>query len=183
MSGATVQGTRQWQTARVVAEEDELLTDYKPADLTAAVLAKGIRVKPATAIMVRAIGKDTDGDTAVLHVTGFMDPSKLNCGPGQRLWIGTITLGARSIATFIPLNDGKWGAAATWFEADTWASTTDSAGATEIVTTDQESCLLLPTLGYDFLLFEVRDIGGVGEMTEIGFIWRPIAYERVIRTF
>ncbi len=194
----SIQGYRQWQTARVITTEDTLLTDYKPADVTAAVFAKMISVHPATAIMLRVLGKDTDNDSAELVISGWMAKEEpKGVGPGHRLWRGKIQLGSKSWAG-VPLDDGMWGASATWFEVDIWDDTTSAADYDMVEATvlgfdavapsstrlsdpiaNQESCLLLPTLGYSHLLLEIRDIGGAGEMTEIGLLWRPVDFERV----
>lgn len=179
-------GFLQWQTWRIVASDDTLLTDYKPADLTAAVKAKTIGVYPATAIIVRAFGKDTDNDSATVVISGWMDVGlKKGGGPGQRLWRGQLLCGSKSFS-HAPLNDGKWGAAATWFDVDTWnegaTSGYDLAGASRLEIANQECALILPTLGYTHLLVEVTDLDGANEMTEIGFVWRPVRIGEVIRS-
>jgi hypothetical protein len=90
--------------------------------------------------------------------------------------------------------DGKWGAAATWFEADTWDSSTaatdyDMVQSTRLDATvatilpdqiiNQEAVLLLPTLGYTNLLIEIL----LTATAEFGVIYRPIAYEKVFTSF
>lgn len=178
-------GIKQWQTARApVTSDDTLLTDYKPADAAAA-LVRMIAVHPATAIALRVLGKDTDGDDATLTISGWMDPGRSGQGPGQRIYTAVVTLGSKSWSG-IPLDDhNRWGAAAaTWFEADTFTAVTDhdpmSIPVIEIP--NKEACLLIPTLGYTHLLLEITDLGGVGEMTECGLIYRQIDFESVFRT-
>ena len=185
-------GITQWQTWRLVSTDDTFLTDYKAADVTDAVKKKMIGIYPATAIIIRAFGKDTNADDATVVISAWMDISKpKGGGPGHRLWRGSLICGSKSYS-HAPLGDGKWGSADTWFDVDTFnvaaAGGYDMAGATRLDsvfvggTADQESVLLLPTLGYTHLLIEVIDLGGAAEMTEIGFIWRPIRIGEVIRS-
>lgn len=182
---------KQWQTARVVddATEDTILTAYKPSDITATIKnTKMISIHPATAIMLRAWGKDTDNDTATVTISGwFHQPqsgSSQIFSPGHVLWKGTVTLGARSMSSTIPIEDGKWGAAATWFEVDTWTSSADPVGATAILTADHGGVLLLPTLGYTHLLFEFTNKDGTGtEMSALGIAWYPIRFQELVKTF
>lgn len=180
-------GALQWQTWRIAATEDTLLTDYKPADITTvAVKKKMIGVYPASAIIIKAFGKDTDGDSATVVISGWMDQGRAKGGgPGQRLWRGQLLCGSKSFS-HIPLGDEHWGAAATWFDVDTWdegaASGYDIAGASRLEVANQECALILPTLGYTHLLLEVRDLDSANEMTEIGFIWRPVRIGEVVRS-
>lgn len=182
---------KQWQTARVItsaATEDTLLTDYKPSDVTTLdASGKMISVHPATAVMLRAWGTNTDNDTCTLTVSGwFRQPSQGGSNlfsPGQRLWKGTLTLGAKSMASTIPIEDGKW-PSATWFEVDTWTATSDPTGATSIATADHASVLLLPTLGYSHLMFEITDKDGTStEMSTVGIAWYPIRFQELVKTF
>lgn len=178
-------GIKQWQTARApITSDDTFLTDYKPADAAGA-LARMISVHPATGVALRILGKDTDADDATIAISGWMAPDRTGTGPGQRLWEGVVTLGSKSWSG-IPLDDhDKWGAAAaTWFEVDTYTLTADhdpmSIPIIEIP--NKEACILVPTLGYTHLLLEIKDLGGVGEMTECGIIYRQVDFESVFRT-
>lgn len=170
----TTQGFQQWQTMRYVTAEDTALTDYKPADVTATVKGKMTSVHPATVIAVRFLGKGDENDTAIVLFSGWMHPDRTHGpGPGHRFYKATVIMGSKSWAG-IPLTDGAWGASATWREADTITSSVDHTGAQELVTANQESILLLPTLGYSHLLLEVLDIGvEATEVTTLGVMWRP----------
>lgn len=199
----SIQGLKQWQTARApITTEDTPLTDYKPSDFTDAVQQKSISVHPATAVILRVLGKDADNDTIVLIVSGWMDPnSEKGPGPGHRLWRGEVKLGSKSWAD-VPLGDGKW-VTGTWQEADTYDFFTDAAdydmvGATVLdavqapdLIINQEACLILPTLGYSHLLLEILNMNAAGEMTEVGILWRQLDFanlnlnpypDRIVRT-
>lgn len=185
----TIQGFTQWQTARIVAAEDTLLTNYLASEFaTLKAAGKIVGIHPATAVVLRAFAKDTNNDTATVVISGWMTDNKdKGTGPGHRLWRGQLLAGNHT-ASHIPLGDGKWGAAATWFEVDTWneagASGYNPAGATRLEVADQEAVILLPTLGYTHLAIEVTDIlGGGTEITEIGFLWRPARVGEVMKTF
>ena len=177
----------QWRTLRAITSglaADTLLTDYKPADLTAAVLAKTASIAPATAVALRAFGLGDNNDTVDAVLTGFMDPnSKFTSSLGHRLWRGQLILGNKEV-TVAPLADGKWGAAAAWREVDTWDQAAvggyNPAGATRLEVADQEAVLLLPTLGYSLLLLEVAALTGT---TGFGVLWRPAAVASIVRTF
>jgi len=188
---ATTHGIHKWQTGRApVTVSDTPLTDYKPADLTAALQAAGklSSIFPATAVMIRVLGTDAANEAADIIVSGFMGLGGTFDGPGHRLYRGLITLGAKSISSYVPLDDGKW-QSGTFLEADTFDHT--GAGDYQMSTPtrldssitdgipDQEACLLLPTLGYTHLLFEVV----LGTAASIGIIYRPITFERVIQAF
>lgn len=198
----TIQGLKQWQTARVVTAEDTLLTDYKPTDLTATVIAKMISVHPATSIALRAWGKGSSNDVTDLIISGWMDPnSEKGPGPGHRLWRGKLQLGSKTF-TDVPLDDGKWGASAAWRESDqfdfVFAGKYDMVGATVLdsthapdVVANQETILLLPVLGYSHLLLEIRNLDSANEMTEVGILWRQVDFQglnlnpypnRIVRT-
>lgn len=182
---------KQWQTARIInaTTEDTILTVYKPSDITATIRDnKMISVHPATAVMLRAWGKDTDNDTATVTISGwFPQPSSGATqlfSPGQKLWQGTLTLGSKSMTSTIPIEDGKWGTVSTWMEVDTWTATADPTGATSIATADHGAVLLLPTLGYHYLLFEFTDKDGTGtEMSSLGIGWYPIRFQELVKTF
>lgn len=180
---------KQWQTARVslAAAADTLLTDYKPSDITATIRdQKMISIHPATAVMLRAWGKAANNASAIVTISGWFSQPQSGSGqlfsPGHKLWAGTLSLGARSMASTIPIEDGKWGAAATWFEVDTWTATADPVGATSILTADHGGVLLLPTLGYSHLLFEFSDDAGT-DMTALGIAWYPIRFQELVKTF
>lgn len=172
MSKALV--NRQWQTARApVTAADTALTDYIPSELSAAVKLKMFSVYPATGIILRFFGKDAADEVSDVKLTGFMDfGTKNGPGPGQHLWNGTVTLGAFSWSG-VPITDGKWGADATWLEADTITDGLDMVGVTEVNSTDLMSMLVVPTLGYTQILIEFVATFNVAA---IGALWRPVAF-------
>lgn len=168
----------QWQTWRIVASDDTPITVINPASYNAAARLKAIDVNPRfNAVVIKALGKDTNNDASSFKFTGFMDPDtdqkRTGAGPGAVLASGSMILGA-STGSIIPLADGRWGSAATWFQVDTWTLTTNAAGAVAKVLADNQSDLILPTWGYKQILLEVTDMDGVSEMTEVGFMWRSL---------
>ena len=173
--------TRQWQTARIVTAVDTLLTDYKPTDVVAAVRDKMISVYRHHAIALRAFGTDAANEAADLRISGWMDPGwnkGAGLGPGQILWDGAVTLGNFAAGwADVPVNDGKW-PAGTYFEADTWASTTTTEGLAPFIlaAADKSSIMILPTLGYTNLLFEFHDTVAF-TVASIGLIWRPVSFD------
>jgi len=187
----SIQGLKQWQTARApITTEDTFLTDYKPADFTAAVQAKSISVHPATAVFLRVFGRDANEDSVELIISGWMDPnSEKGPGPGHRLWRGLVELGSKSW-TGVPLGDGKWDSK-TWQEADTYdfeaslnydmcgCSALDSVNASGDPVTNKEAGLIIPTLGYTHLLLEIGDMNDTGEMVECGILWRQIDFSNI----
>lgn len=177
-----LQSNRKWRTVRVVATDDTFITDFKAANI---VEAKTIGIN-GSAVALWAWGKDTDNDDCTLRITGFMEPvENFTRGPGQVIWRGQLTLGSNNTDT-APVDDhGKWGSANDWFEVDSWDSSVTNGNnlASAIAlseATPQTSLLLLPTLGYTILMFEVTDLGGAGEMTEIGFLSREISMDGVV---
>lgn len=185
MSDSDVRGVTQWQTWRVVSSDDTLLTDLRPANLPTD--NRRISVHPFTAIAIRAFGKDTDNDDFEVRISGWMDSSKKNgAGPGQRLWRGDFMLGSENFggASIQPLDDGKWGAAAIWFEVDTFNSAATSGyNAVDAVERlgGNTNMLIFPTLGYHFLVLEVDIDGGDGTAgTELGIMWKGISREGVV---
>jgi hypothetical protein len=183
----------QWQTARAgVVAVDTPLTNYKPADLTAAVRAKMFSIHPATAILLRAFGIGSNNDSGSFILSGWMKPDKpriggvQSCGPGHRLFRGAFILGNKSLGGGLPSEDKKW-LAGTYLEVDTFdpalGSGYNPVGATRLEQADQESVLLVPTLGYTDILIEVPSLTLVGSVTNIGFLWRPATVGGVIKTF
>lgn len=184
----------QWQNARYIDGSafpaDTVLTDYKPTDMTAAVEAKTISVHPHHCIALRAFGTDADNDVVVdLTISGWMHrQAQGGCGPGYRLWKGTLTLGSKSWAgspfttsdgRIRPPVAGTW-PSATYFEVDTWEASINACGAVAQDSSinnnaNRESMLILPTLGFSRLLFELPTaaLGGAGEANIFGLIWRP----------
>ncbi len=168
-----------WRTWRFVTADDTPIALIDPSAFNAAARLKAINVNPRfNAIVARFLGKDTDNDTATYKVSGFMDPdaeqNRTGAGPGAVLVSGVLTLGSNT-GSVIPLSDGKWGAAATWFEVDTITVATNIALAVVKSGTNLQADLIVPTLGYNFLLLEVTNIGGGGtEMTQLGAMQRPL---------
>lgn len=165
-------GITQWRTWRSqVAAADTQLSDYKPADLTAAVrAAKMIGVHPASVIGIRFFGTDAANEAAGVVISGWMDPGKPGgSGIGHRLWDGDVILGSFK-PDVAPVEDKKWDASG-YFEVDTITAATDWVGARELVSTNISSMLILPTLGYTHLLLEFVTTFSVAE---IGAIWRPL---------
>lgn len=183
----------QWQTARAgITAVDTLLINYKPADVSAAVRGKMFSVHPATAILLRGFGVGSSNDSGSFIVSGWMKMDRprvggaQSCGPGHRLFRGAFILGAKSLAGDLPSEDKKW-PAGTYLEIDTFdpalGSGYNPVGATRIEQADQESVLLIPTLGYTDILIEIPSLTLVGAPTKIGFLWRPATVGGVIKTF
>ena len=186
-------GTSPWRTWRVMDGEDAATlpaaSDYTPAKLGVGGYASGIEAKviagvPATTIGLRAWGQGGDNFTGQIQIAGYMDKS--DPGPGQILWGGTLTAGAVT-ATYVPITDdalhggtSRWGAAAAWFEIDTWNPTVSNACQAQVLSGSAQAMLVLPTLGYNTLLLESAFLKT--EATEIdvlGIAWRPLDYEGV----
>lgn len=177
----------QWRTLRaVVTASDTLLTNYKPADLTASVVQnKTADIEGYTAIALRAFGRATAGLLADVVFTGFGNASAARgFGMGHRLWRGRLTLGAKATGA-VPHNDGKWGTDTDWLEVHDWDHTLGSGynpvSATKIRAADQESILLLPTLNYTTILMEVAPT--TFNMLGLGVLWRPAFMGGMIQTF
>lgn len=179
-----------WRTLRApVTSVETPLTSYKYSEfVTAQAAGKVVAVHPASAILIRFFGTDAANEAADVIISGWMSPDvpyrggAKDTGPGHRLWRGLVTLGAKSIATFVPIPDGPNWASGTWLEADTISAAAvgdydmvgdvvlDAVTATDGIA-DQESCLILPTLGYTHLLTEVV----LGTAASLGAIYRPIS--------
>ena len=182
---ALLNGTRAWQTWLTNAVEDDhtalnpaVMTGLKPGNR---VSAQSIAVNAARAIALRMFGQDTNNDTATIDLVGWMGAKKFTSGPGQVLWSGQVILGANT-ASIIPNADGRWGAAATWFEVDTFDSSGGHNLAAAVIRAfDGSAIILLPTLGYSHIQMTVTDIGGSSpEMTKLNGLWRPISEGDVI---
>lgn len=180
MSDQGILGTRTWKTwtRGIVSSDDSLLTKFKPSEFA---VAKAVAVYPDTAIALRIYGRDTNNDTATIVISGWMDPdTRSGVGAGQVLWKGMVTLGSITF-TEKPLNDSRWNKDSAWFEVDTWDSSTGSNASSSIVQSGgNQSILIMPTLGYTRLMLEVADLGGAGEMTELGVLFRPVSKDGVI---
>lgn len=187
LAGLPQQG---WRTLRApVSSSDTPLTSYKYSEFaTAQDAGKVAGVWPATAVLIRFFGTDDANEAADVIISAWMSPDQpyrngtKDTGPGHRLWRGLVTLGAKSIASFVPIPDGNW-SSATWFEADTIDAETagtdyDMVGDVRLDSSmtdgiaDQESCLILPTLGYTHLFMEVV----LGTAASLGALYRPIAH-------
>jgi len=178
----------QWRTFGTVrTATDTLLTNYKPADLSASVVAaKVANVEGFTAIALRAFGRATAALVADVIFTGFGPPNSLRgYGMGHRLWKGRLTLGSKATGV-APQNDDKWNQAVVdWLEVDDWDHTVGSGynpvSATKIRVANQESILLLPTLNYATILMEVAPT--TLTMLGLGVLWRPAFTGGIIQTF
>jgi hypothetical protein len=173
-----------WQTALAPTTTGHTyLTNYLPTELTDTIIENQmISVAPFGQIVYMLLGKDTDDDTFTFRISGWMDPQKGGAGPGFILQSGNCILGNTS-GSFIPVDDGKWGAAATWFVVDTLGGTTAVSTASQVPTrnraaaaSQQRTLGIINTYGFTNLLFEIpsSSIGGAGEATEVGAIWRPL---------
>ncbi len=177
-----IQAWQTWLTDAVTADHTALtpatMTGLKPGNR---VSAQSISVNVARAIALRLFGQDTNNDTATVNLVGWMAGKKTLSGPGQVLWSGQVILGANT-ASIIPHSDGRWGAAATWFEVDTF----DSSGghnlaAAAIRAFDGSAIMLLPTLGYSHIQMTVTNVGDGGtEITKLNGLWRAISEGDVI---
>ncbi len=182
--GMPLENVRAWKTwlAAGTVSADHSALDLDPSDGASGQM---INVYPYTAIILRMFGKDTNNDTASMEIVGRMDDSTKNKGGrGQSLWKGQVILGSIS-SSFIPLDDGKWSAAATWFEVDTYDEAGVSGGhnACKAITIGggNQALLILPTIGYNVLEMVVTDIGGSSpEMTELGALYRFASNDGVI---
>lgn len=180
---------RTWEIARYLGAgvEDTPLTEYDVAEFTISVAERCVQASPITAILLRAFGTDAQNETASLMISGFMaapTEKRNNPGPGFRLWSGVLTTGNRQYTTrphpkFEALSGG-----AKWFEVDTWDTT---AGFTRVTTqelgaADNEKILVLPTLGFTHILFELFNKDGVtgSEMSRCGILWRPAILDEVV---
>lgn len=181
---ASFEHVTQWQTMRVVLSTalDTVLADKRPGDLTAAFLAKMTPVAPATAVLIQPLVLGDDLGTFALTIYGFMNPAKKGgSGPILELWRDIVTAGGRVWGTVdVPMNDGRWGAAAAWRICD-WAGTaafvSDFGSSHVRLKADQDGVLMLPTLGYTHLLAVITVMTNV---TKVGLLWRPISLGNVI---
>jgi hypothetical protein len=174
--------SKQWTTARgVVTSDDTLISDFSPAQYDATM---AFDVNEAPAVLLRGFGYESgasDNKTATMVISGWMDSGATGgVGVGQPLWRGTITLGGTSAAG-VPTADNQWDDSNDWNEVDTWDSAVtnghNSCGAIVIGErgVDEQSALLLPTLGYSKLMVEYTDLTGATEMDEVGLVYRPIS--------
>lgn len=156
-----------------------------PAGSLGTASRKTVVIYPYSAVALRMFGKNTDGDTATILIRGYMDPlSSLESGPSQELWYGQVALGPESSSSQI-LIDGRWGAAATWFDVDAYdisgVSGGHNAANAVVVGGGNNAMLLLPTLGYSHIRIDNGDMDGTGtEMTELGVLYREIAMGGVV---
>lgn len=177
MGSVDVGHIRRWQPWREVVSTalDTVLTDYKPADLTAAVRAKMLAVKPSTVIALRAWGVGADGNDFTLTLSGWMDP-KVEPGAGHRFFSNNVLLGAKVMAGAVVLHDprpGFPGTSAVWREADDWVATPtyNDFNCVDIEGASTHAILLVPTLGYTHLLAE---ISAMTTMTRVLLMTREI---------
>lgn len=179
------QSAMQWQTARIIravggsTTPDTLASLLEPTDYVA---AKAMNIMPHAAIGLRFFGLGANTDTAIIRVTGWMDPNRAcGPGPGRGLLKGTVTLSGQALTSAIPLVDGKWGAAANWREG-VFATTGGYNGCGAVIETtgDATSEVLMPTRGYNALMFEIASIGGASQATDFGILARTLANGWVI---
>jgi hypothetical protein len=181
---ADLEHITQWQTMRIVTAADTALTDYRPAEATAAVLAKMIDVAPATGILFQPLFLGNNNEGATLTFSGWMKSGRVGghggVGPGFRLLSSAFLAGNRVWGTAdVPHNDGKWGAAAVWRICDTAGTPgIDTAGLVPLVDADTDGIFFLPTLGYSKILVEFTSLGA--SITKVGVLWRPAAYGAIV---
>lgn len=192
MGDSALRGIRKWLTwgrdsgrAELTAD-DTLLTNWRASLFDR---DKAISIPDdGTAIAVRLFGLTSDGDTATLRFTGWMDPDSKGggVGPGFVLWQGQVQLGTHVFASSEVLQaDGK-SVARLWREADVWnsaiANGNNAAGAVLIPdTVRQQAMLEIPTHGFRFVTLEVDDIGAGGTtMARLAVLYRTIATEGVL---
>lgn len=187
-----------WQTARApTAVSDTPLTEYHNNDLVTAVKNKMISVKPYSAIMLRAFGTNAANEDADVIVSGWMHPAtQTGANFGHRLVRMRVTLGSKGVArapSDLPDATGaKWAASGTtYLEADTYDPATadyDMVGITRLDSSmtngiaNQEAAVIIPTLAYTHLLFEIVLSGGIVTANSMGLIWRAIGRDGVIIT-
>jgi hypothetical protein len=174
-----------WQLWREAASEDTLLTEYVPADLSAAVRAKMINVKSTPMIGVRFFGLGAENAACEVLISGWMDRDKP--GMGQRLCNLTITLGAKVFTADQQLASG--GSEEKWREADTIAIVANyGVGPNDVApyivgdSASLQNMIILPTFGYSQLLAEIRNLDGDGEPTDMAIIWRPMPQNAIVFT-
>lgn len=173
MSETGVQHVEQWRTARFITGDDIVSTSHAPIAHPGNATPRLVILPPGvTAIAMRVIGSDTDNQTGTLRIKGWMDDrTKNGSGPGQTLFDVAVILGSESLGSTAILTDGMW-PAATYLEADTFTAVgaSDPGISTTIGDTDESNLIILPTLGYTQLDFQMT----VGTAITLGVIWRPI---------
>lgn len=169
-----------WSTWRVATAEDTWVSTMEPSDFpagSAALLPLGWE----KAILLRAFGyaaSSPEDNTATVRITGYMSAARP--GPGRVLWRGQLTAGAVQLAESPDPASDAWDTDTypAWNEIDTWDATVESGHAASLATAftgGGQAELLLPVLDYRTLLLEVTDLGDAGELSAIGFLWRPLA--------
>ena len=173
-----------WRSMRApVSAKETALADYGPARLTAELEAKMVCVSPATAIVIRGFGLDAANEQVdALTFSGWCFKTiEGSTSPGQILWRGTAILGASAWATAgIPHTRrpgrGGWNEEQ-WLEVDTWtAPTYNYIKAQHLNSTDETSCMILPTLGYTHILAEICEDTSF-TVAQFGLVWRPLGYD------
>lgn len=171
-----------WKLWHYVETEDTDLTTIKPTAVARPRedVAGMVNVRDYSEIMARAFGTDAENDTFSLVVYGLMDN-----GPAQRIITVAGILGAETFTE--PFLDGVLGQkppkpippATAFFEADTYTMAADNlvAASTPTASTGRvTSFIRIPTLGFQWLLLKILDLGGGGvEAGKVGLIWRPTA--------
>lgn len=154
----------QWRKWIGGTAEDVLITDFKSANKPTSDL---IDCNGFSAIQMLPLGQDAEDEEAQLRISGWMDN-----GPGCLLWDGTIKLGASSVAT--ETFDG-WVASGTWYHADTFTATTNTASAEAFTSTDNQGFLTVPTHGYKSLYIEAQGKDGSTSVQALSIVtfWRP----------
>jgi hypothetical protein len=154
---------------------DTALTKYEPGDFTDSVKQnKAFKVSPWTAILVQPFVLGDNNGVVTMTISGWMDSAKnAGAGPGLRLYTAVLTAANRVwTSTEKPSSeDGDpWGAGA-WRPVDVHSSVVNLSGAFLLATGDIDGVLLLPTLGYSYLLPEFHTFTNT---TKVGILWRPV---------
>ena len=124
-------------------------------------------------IMFRAFGTDAENETFEMRIYGLMD----NGPPAEILHVDGI-LGATTFSEkFIETPQGGSVPSQAYFEADTYAFTSNLAVATTPTASVENfihSHVILPTLSYKYLMLKFLNVDGTAEASSMGAIWRPV---------
>lgn len=164
--------------------KDTFLADYREANFNGNI---AFPTDGYPGILLRAFGKDTENDSALIKISGWMHDSgygKHGTGPGQRLFEGELQLGALTNASIPEL-----GVAATWYEVDRWSNDGDLLGGIPSGSNSgcrqiggpadfEQAMLLVPTAGYTQIMVELKTTGGT-PVTELGILGRLVTPEQM----